>query len=211
MPAVKLEKINSNAYWCLWEITESLDQLERNTFLSPQGLDEISNISHPTRKRESLASRRCLQEIFKEMGKSYYGIYKDIHSKPHLVNSDYHISISHSFPYAVGILHKKLPVGIDIEKPVEKLKVVASRFLRPEEFIDAGDDLRKLCVYWSGKEAIFKLNGHRSMNFQDNIRIHPFVIRKRDVIRSEMLVSNTLVKIALNYREMHGHYISFCF
>lgn len=211
MPAVKLEKINTNAYWCLWEITESLDQLERNTFLSSQGLDEVSNISHPTRKRESLASRRCLQEIFKELGKPYYGIYKDIHNKPHLVNNDYYISISHSFPYAVGILHKKLPVGIDIEKPVEKLKVVATRFLRPEEFDDAGDDLRKLCVYWTGKEAIFKLNGHRSMNFQDNIRIHPFVIRKRDVIRSEMLVSNTMVKIALNYREMHGHYISFCF
>ncbi|MGF1637717.1 MAG: 4'-phosphopantetheinyl transferase family protein [Cyclobacteriaceae bacterium] len=211
MPVVKLEKINSNAYWCLWEISETLDQLERNTILSEHGLTELNKITHATRKMESLASRRCLQEIFKEMGKSYQGIYKDIHNKPHLVNNDYHISISHSYPYAVGILHKKLPVGIDIEKPIEKLRKVAPRFLQPAEFIDAEDELKKLCVYWTGKEAIFKLNGRRTMNFKENIKIHPFVLRKRDVIRSEMYVTGTSVKIALNYREIDGHFISFCF
>jgi phosphopantetheinyl transferase len=80
---------------------------------------------------------------------------------------------------------KKLPVGIDIEKPVEKLGRISHRFLNEEEFNDSMGDLRKLCIYWSGKEAIFKLNGKVGLNFKNDIRIHPFTLHKRDVVKSE--------------------------
>ena len=211
MPAVKLEKINNNSFWCHWEITESLEQLLRNTILSTEGKQEIESIHHHQKQIESLASRRCIQEIMQTLGAEYTGIHKDEFDKPHLIDSKFHISISHSYPYAVGILHKKLPVGIDIEKPIDKLLKISKRFLSENEWLYAGDDLNKLCIYWTGKEAIFKLNGKKGISFRENIYIHPFQLRKRDVVKSELILDSGPTKIAVNYRLLNGHYISFCF
>ena len=211
MPITKIEKINSNSFWCLWEITESIDQLLRKITLSEDGKREMEEISHPIKKRERLASRCCIQELVKQVGKEYKGITKDDHDKPHLIGINYHISISHSFPYAVAILHKKLHVGIDIEKPVEKLGRIAHRFLNDQEFADCAGDMKKLCIYWAGKEAIYKLNGKVGLNFKKDIKIFPFVRYKRDIIRSEFSVGGSAAKIALNYQELHDHIICYCF
>ena len=109
MPVIKLEKINSNSFWCIWKITESVDQLLYKIRLSDDGKREIEGISHPIKKRERLASRCCIQKLVEQSGEEYNGIIKDGHDKPHLIGLNYHISISHSYPFAVGILHKKLP------------------------------------------------------------------------------------------------------
>jgi len=211
MPITKLDKINPNSFWCMWEITENVDQLLHKIILSDDGRDEIDHISHPIKQRERLASRCCIQELVKHTGKEYKGITKDDHDKPFLVDLSYHISISHCYPYAVAILHKKLPVGIDIEKPVEKLGRISHRFLNEEEFNDSMGDLRKLCIYWSGKEAIFKLNGKVGLNFKNDIRIHPFTLHKRDVVKSEFSIGENLARVALNYQEINGHIIAYCF
>lgn len=211
MPITKIEKINSNSFWCFWEITESVDQLRGKVMLSDDGKKELESISHPIKQRERLASRCCVQELVKQVGKEYKGITKDDHDKPHLIDLNFHISISHCFPYAVAILHKKLRVGIDIEKPVEKLGRIAHRFLNDEEFSDCDGDIKKLCIYWSGKEAIFKLNGKIGLNFKRDIRISQFVLHKRDVIRSEFSVGEHTAKIALNYRDLNSHIICYCF
>jgi len=211
MPITKIEKINSNSFWCFWEITESVDQLRNKVILSDDGIKELERISHPVKQRERLASRCCVQELVKQVGKEYKGITKDEHDKPHLIDLNFHISISHSFPYAVAILHRKLPVGIDIEKPVEKLGRIAHRFLNDEEFADCNGDIKKLCIYWSGKEAIFKLNGKIGLNFKRDIRISQFILHKRDVIRSEFSVGDHTAKIALNYQDFNSHIICYCF
>lgn len=210
MPIVKLEKINNKSFWCLWEITESVDQLHKKIVLSADGQREMDLISHPIKRRERLASRYCVQELVKKTGKEYKGITKDDHDKPHLIDLKYHISISHSYPYAVAILHKKLSVGIDIEKPVEKLGRIAHRFLNDQEFADSEGDIKKLCIYWAGKEAIFKLNGKMGLNFKKDIRIFPFTLYKRDIIRSEFIVGDSTTKIALNYQEINGQIICYC-
>lgn len=211
MPIIKLDKINANSYWCIWEITESIEQLLNKIVLSEDGEDEIAHISHPIKQKERLASRCCVQELVKQTGKEYQGIIKDEHDKPHLVGINYHISISHSYPYAVAILHKKLPVGIDIEEPVEKLGRIAHRFLNDQEFFDCNGDLKKLCVYWSGKEAIFKLNGKMGLNFKKDIRIAPFELHKKDVVKSEFVIGENKTRIALNYQEIKGHIVAYCF
>lgn len=211
MPISKIDKINPNSFWCLWEITESMDQLLGKIVLSEDGKKEIDQISHPIKQRERLAARCCVQELVKEAGKEYNGITKDSHDKPHLIGLNYHISISHSYPYAVAILHKKLPVGIDIEKPQEKLGRISHRFLNEEEFNDSMGDLKKLCIYWSGKEAIYKLNGKVGLNFKDDIKIHPFELHKRDVVRSEFSIGESMARVALNYQELNAHIIAYCF
>jgi phosphopantetheinyl transferase len=211
MPITKIDKINANSFWCLWEITESKEQLLNKIVLSEDGRQEIDGISHPIKQRERLAARCCVQELVKQTGKAYKGITKDDHDKPHLIDLNYHISISHSFPYAAAILHKKLRVGIDIEKPVEKLGRIAHRFLNENEFADCNGDIKKLCVYWSGKEAIYKLNGKVGLNFKNDIRIAPFELHKRDVVKSEFSAGENIARIALNYQELHGHIVAYCF
>ena len=211
MPITKIEKINSNSFWCCWEISETVDQLRNKVILSENGEKELKGISHPIKQRERLASRACVKELVKQVGKEYHGITKDEHDKPHLIGLNYHISISHSFPYAVAILHKKLPVGIDIEKPVEKIGRIAHRFLNEQEFIDCDGDIKKLCIYWSGKEAIFKLNGKIGLNFKKDIRIYSFTLHKQDVIRSEFSVGEDTARVALNYLEMDTQMVCYCF
>ena len=211
MPLAKIEKINSNSFWCLFEITESVDQLKKKVMLSEDGIAELESISHPEKQRERLASRCCVQELVKKAGKKYQGITKDEHEKPHLIGLNYHISISHSYPYAAAILHKKLPVGIDIEKPVEKIGRIAHRFLNDAEFTDCDGDIKKLCIFWAGKESIFKLNGKKGLNFKRDIHIQNFVLHDKDVIRSEFLVENERVRIALNYLDYKSHIICYCF
>jgi len=68
-------------------------------------------------------------------------------------------------------------------------------------------------VYWVGKEAIYKLNGKKGLSFRKNIFIHPFQLKKRDVIKSELIINerSRSTKIAVNYRFHDGHYIGFCF
>lgn len=158
-----------------------------------------------------MASRCCVQELMQHVGKPYLGLTKDEHDKPHLIGSSYHISVSHSFPYAVAILHKKLKVGIDIEKPTKKLGKIAHRYLNDGEFADCKGDIKKLCIYWSGKEAIFKLNGKMGLNFKRDIRIAPFTLHKQDVIRSEFSVGQDTARIALNYKEINSHIVCYCF
>jgi 4'-phosphopantetheinyl transferase len=211
MPIAKIDKINTNSVWCLWEITESKEQLMNKLVLSEDGKHEIEMISHPVKQKERLAARCCVQELVKHIGKEYEGIVKDEHDKPHLVGLNHHISITHSFPYAAAILHKKLPVGIDIQKPVEKLGRIAHRFLNEQEFSDSQGDVKKICVYWAGKEAIYKLNGKVGLNFKNDIEIAPFELHKRDVVKSVFSIGENSARIALNYQEFRGHIVAYCF
>ncbi len=211
MPITKIEKINSNAFWCFWEITESVDQLREKIMLSENGEKELAKISHPTKQKERLASRCCVKELVEHIRKPYEGITKDEHDKPHLIGLNFHISISHSFPFAAAIIHKMLPVGIDIEKPNEKIGRIAHRFLNDDEFADCDGNFKKLCIYWAGKEAIFKLNGKTGLNFKEDISIAPFNLQKQDVIRSEFKVENENARIALNYQEFKDYIICYCF
>ena len=69
MPLSKFEKINANSFWCLWEITESFEQLYQKVVLSEHGKREIGSISHPIKQRERLAARCCLHELVSQTGK----------------------------------------------------------------------------------------------------------------------------------------------
>jgi hypothetical protein len=109
MPIAKIDKINTNSVWCLWEINESKEQLVNKLVLSEDGKHEIEMISHPVKQKERLAARCCVQELVKHIGKEYEGIVKDEHDKPHLVGlkpSYFHYS---QFPLCSGYSAQKAP------------------------------------------------------------------------------------------------------
>ncbi len=73
------------------------------------------------------------------------------------------ISISHTKGYVAILFSHSYSVGIDIEFPSERVKRVASRFLRPDEAYESLTDLQ---VVWCAKETLYKLHSseHLSLN-----------------------------------------------
>ena len=95
----------------------------------------------------------------KALNLNYQGIKKDNNGKPHLINSRYHISISHKFPY-VSVIFDTKKCGVDIERIDEKVRKIKSKFLSEDEELIVGENLKKLVEYWSMKETAYKVEGN---------------------------------------------------
>ncbi len=102
----------------------------------------------------------------------------DEYGKPHLPNSSYEMSLSHSGTYAAAILSEQA-VGIDIQKIVEKIGKIAHKYMRPEETASLDEhEIEHLHIYWGAKEALYKAYGRRQLDFKQHIHIEPFVYRE---------------------------------
>ncbi len=173
MPPVSTKITLSDGHFLIWRLDEPLTQL---LDLLPEGTDtgELRTISHPQKQREWLASRIALQSLCLKAGIPYQGIYKDPHGKPYLTGASVEISMSHSVDYVAVALRYTGRIGIDLERPGEKLLRVAAKFLQPQEIAHSRNDIRLLCHYWCAKEAAFKWYGQKGTSFLHHIRIEPF-------------------------------------
>ena len=180
MALVKLVKINDNSFWALWKISEPLYVL---TEQYPPLLDEmayLSEIHHPSKKAEWLAGRLAVKALIEQLGEPFTGVFKDKYGKPYLCNSSFHISLANSYPYAAAIIHRHIASGIDLEPPKPTLLRIRHKFLNEEELADAGEDLRKLCIYWCAKECLYKIHGKTwSFSFRQNMHIDNFDVSRR--------------------------------
>lgn len=174
MPLVHSENITNACRLLVWRLTET-EEVLRQMLPSSADLDELSTISHSQKKREWMAGRIVLAHIVAQAGEVFKGTWKDEHGKPFLVDSDQHISITHTLDYVAAVIHPTLPVGIDIEKKSEKLIRTATKYLNENELVEAHGSLLKLCVYWCGKEALYKLNGRNKVSFKQAISVASFV------------------------------------
>ncbi len=158
----------------MWAIKEEenwfLDQLNLEKSEQEQ-LDKIKG----HRRLEWLAARLLIHEM---SGREKRGLFiKDKYGKPHLENSPFQISISHSRKIAAAIAAPKR-VGIDIQQYVPKIERLAHKFLSNKETdsLDKDHKLWHLHVYWGAKEALYKAYGRRQLNFCHNISIDPFTL-----------------------------------
>ncbi|PKK37603.1 hypothetical protein BWI96_03775 [Siphonobacter sp. SORGH_AS_0500] len=174
MPLVWMRPFDGQGQVALWEITEELEELQHLFRGSPADIATFQEINHPQKQREFLASRILIQTLVESVGETYHGIRKDIYDKPFLHNTNSHFSLSHSLRFAAVIWHPVERVGIDIEPISEKLAVVSHKYLSETEQEHAQKNLRKLGIYWTGKEALYKLYGEKKLSFKGNILIEPF-------------------------------------
>lgn len=205
MPIVKLEQVNENQIFAIWKITESREELLDHLTLASPEKEEIDTIHNVQKLMECLAGKAAVQFLIQKEGKSYEGLFKDNCSKRFLINNDWHISISHSFPFAVAALNKKMPVGIDIEKPKDKILRIRNKFLNPKEDYWVGDDLTKATIYWSAKEALYKLHGRKKLVFKDNIRISLIKISPEPEIQGEIFINDKTSKYELFIYHFENH------
>jgi phosphopantetheinyl transferase len=166
MPLIYQHQINSATKIGVWHITE-----EENFFLDHVPLQR--NITHPHKRLQHLAGRYLLRELFPEFPLSLI-IIADTR-KPFLEDDAFHFSISHCGDYAAAIVSTQNRVGVDIEIPHAKIEKIQHKFLSEKEknllSETDGDDIKKLTMAWSIKEAMFKWYGTGQVDFIEDMNI----------------------------------------
>lgn len=200
MPLQKIERISENKVWGLWRIKEMEEDLAKQVNFHLEG-KPFNDASHPVKRLEWLASRILLCQLVEYVSASYRGIFKDQWGKPHLNALPYHISLTHSYPWLAAIIDLSAPVGIDIEKPTDKLQRVAHKFLNAKELAHAKNDPAKLCTYWCAKETLYKIHGKKRLAFKKHLKIQPFDIGEKGLIQGKIERENGSESYRMRYNQ----------
>ena len=185
MPQISSKSLllSSNALqWMIWEITEDL------SFFQTFPENWTTNKDHQIvsqKKLESSAARFCLWSLCQQISEGPWDLRKDERNRPYFDQSDYHISLSHSFPFVAAIISHKKSVGIDLERFGRQVEKIGPRFLSAEEWNLWQDSHSDLTKAWTCKEAIYKAMGVPGLAFQQDIQLpsfanNPFKIHVRD-------------------------------
>ena len=185
MPQISSKSLllSSNALqWMIWEITEDLSFFQ--TFPENWTTNKDQEIVSQ-KKLESSAARFCLWNVCQQISEGPWDLRKDERNRPYFDQSDYHISLSHSFPFVAAIISHKKSVGIDLERFGRQVGKIGPRFLSAEEWNRWQDSHSDLTKAWTCKEAIYKAMGVPGLAFQQDIQLpsfanNPFKIHVRD-------------------------------
>ena len=174
MPAPTFLPLNDDCTVLLCPITEDEPTLRADLTLTPSEQEDLNGIRHPTQRVEWLACRAAVRQLVERQGMAYAGLQKDEFGKPHLVDSPWSVSLSHTGGWAAAVLHRSRPVGIDIEPIRDQFRRVVPRVLSADEIAHANGDSGRLAVYWCAKEALYKLYGKRNLTFREHLHVEPF-------------------------------------
>lgn len=194
MPIIKTLSPNDSINISIWKIDESLNELKRI-------FGKSINIKNEIKLMEHIASRLALKYCCEIMGNEYVGIYKDDNGKPTLNGlKNGGISISHKYPYAIGMINLVNNCGIDVERVDEKIKRIRNKFLNDKEMKYVGDDTKVITKIWSVKESTYKVEGETIPLAKIN------VIRKDDNLFKSEIDNRTYF---LRTIDLNGHVVSF--
>ena len=171
--ALYLKKtLDNEAVIGVWQITETEDELKALSATPTDEMEEISFIQNESLRKQRLAVRALLNELFEEK------VYLSHHDngKPYIENSAVNISITHTQKYVAVILHDEEDVGIDLESLDRDFSAVEAKALSEEERDDLDDDRKseQLAIYWCAKEAIFKRVSVYNVDFAEQIEVERF-------------------------------------
>lgn len=184
MPVVYHKKIDEQTSLAVWKITETEEELISGLQLKQHELSLIDSLSKGKRTLHWLSTRLLLRTMLDTQ--DYIDCQMDEHGKPYLVNSNTQISLSHSYDYAAVIISRDKKVGIDIELIKHKIKSIKHKFLSDVELAQKqiGDNTNGLYVCWCAKEAIYKWNGKKGLEFRQHIHIKPFKLKDEGTLQA---------------------------
>ena len=166
------KKLDNEAEIGVWQITETEEELKTLSATPTDEMEEISFISSESLRKQRLAVRALLNEMFDEK------VYLSHHDngKPYIENNAVNISITHTDKYVAVILHDEEDVGIDIESLDRDFSAVEKKALSEDEIDDLSDDRKneQLAIYWCAKEAIFKRLSVYNLDFAEQIEVEKF-------------------------------------
>ena len=147
----------------VWQITETEEDLIAMSSVPTDEMEEISLIRNQSLRKQKLAVRALLNEMFEE--KVYLGHHDN--GKPFLENCITNIS------------HQEDDLGIDIESLDRDFSAVEQKALSEEEIEDLDDDQKneQLAIYWCAKEAIYKRMSQNRVDFAEQIEVEKFTLK----------------------------------
>ena len=166
------KKLDNKAEIAVWQVTETEEELLNITSVPHDELEEISLFRSESQRRQKLAVRALINEMFEER------MYLNHHDngKPYLENCATNISITHTENYVAVITHEEEEVGIDIESLERDFSAVEKKALSEDEIDDLEDEKKneQLAIYWCAKEAIFKRMSQNRVDFAEQIEVEKF-------------------------------------
>lgn len=98
---------------------------------------------------------------------------KDTDGKPHLHDSLFFVSISHTVGYSAAIAHPR-PCGVDVQRIVPQIRRLARKFVNVEEgfYLYQEHELTQLHLIWAAKEAMYKAFGKRQLDFRKHLHVN---------------------------------------
>jgi phosphopantetheinyl transferase len=196
----------------IWEIAEEEAFFSKRLLLTRAEKDHLKKIKGQGRRLQWLSSRYLLHYL---SGRKVRGsLYKDEYGKPHLTDSPYQISLSHSHEMA-AVMAAPVPIGIDIQIFVPKIGRLAHKYMREAESKSLKEEttLEHLHVYWCAKEAVYKAYGRRELDFRKNIIVTPFAY-EAEGCQFEAKIVKPELELELHYQlcfEKFGdYYLVYC-
>ncbi len=156
----------------IWAIAE-IDTHEQNCLdrlPKQQNIGELARFTHPKRRLEWLNVRLLAFELFKKLDMPPSEIRKNELGKPFCANLEMGLSFSHTLDYVAVAINLKGGIGIDIEISHERIDRIAGRvFDETERQLFTEKDEKT--ALWCAKEAIYKLDSEKGLDFQKNILV----------------------------------------
>ena len=167
-------KLDNKAEIAVWQVTETEEELLNITSVPTDELEEISLFRSESQRRQKLAVRALINELFDE--KMYLNHHDN--GKPYLENCATNISITHTENYVAIITHEEEEVGIDIESLERDFSAVEKKALSEDEIDDLEDNSsnknEQLAIYWCAKEAIYKRMSQNRVIYAEQIEVEKF-------------------------------------
>lgn len=162
--------INDHSLFAIWKISETVEEL-RSAIKLRENEDLLYNtFVAESRQKQWLAYRILIREL---LTPDEFPVEYDASGKPYLAGSDSHISVTHTDDLAAVIISRHARVGIDIEKIKPRVEKVRDKFISEKESFLIGKEreLEQLTLAWCAKEALYKLYGHRNLDFRENMLV----------------------------------------
>jgi hypothetical protein len=155
----------------IWHLTETEEQLlgfPENA--DNEGINAISGIKNPLRRKQKLAVRLLLSMLFND-GNTLLSY--STAGKPYLKGTKGTLSISGSANYVAVLHHTSAETGIDIEEKRDKIVPIAPKFANSMEYewINPSAEKEDFHLIWGVKEAAFKLIGGGGIDFRNHLHV----------------------------------------
>ena len=179
------KKLDNKAEIAVWQVTETEAELMQLSSVPTDEMEEISLFRNENQRRQKLAVRALLNEVFEE--KMYLNHHDN--GKPYLENCVTNISITHTDKYVAIIISDDDELGIDIESLDRNFAVVEQKALSEDEIDDLDDEKKneQLAIYWCAKEAIFKRMSQNRVNYAEQIEVEKFNLKKEGELEATFI------------------------
>jgi 4'-phosphopantetheinyl transferase len=203
MPIVYRANIHPKGNLGIWKITEPEAYFIEHLILDESEMEQLNRIKG-FRRLQWLAGRMLIH-LFSER-KLRGAVLKDAYGKPHLIESTWEISISHTDKYA-AVLAAPFAIGVDVQKIDPRMQKVAHKFLHPDEmeFLkNTNDSILKLHVLWGIKESMYKIYSKGALSWTSNFRVESFDYKAESPGQLKCSVFD-----GINQHTFAGHYFLF--